>query len=191
MSNALLCGIDEAGRGPLAGAVFAAAVIVAENFNTRELADSKKLSEKKRKELSEKIFSECLYGVGTASVKEIDTLNILNATMLAMKRAYNSLIKKLSLTELSALSVIVDGNRTPDIPNCSAKIKADAQFAPVMAASIIAKHLRDQLMIHYGKKFPEYGFEQHKGYCTKAHVAAIHKYGNSAIQRKSFTVPKA
>lgn len=187
----MICGIDEAGRGPLAGPVFAAAVVLPLNFDFLKLADSKKLSEKKRKELAIKIFSECIFGIGHASVKEIDSLNILQATMLAMVRAFRQLSKKLSTVELSKLSIIVDGNQKPKIESCKTVIKADQKIYSVMAASIIAKVIRDRLMIYYGKKYPNYGFEKHKGYCTKYHVNAILKYGPSPIQRKTFKLPKS
>lgn len=185
----IICGIDEAGRGPLAGPVFAAAVILPTDFDAASLADSKKLSEKKRTILAEKIFAECLFGIGTASVREIDSLNILRATMLAMKRAYCALSKKILASEKKRLDIIVDGNRCPDIQNARTMIKADGKIPAVMAASIIAKVSRDTLMIHYAEKFPEYGFECHKGYGTKAHVAAIHRYGLCPIHRKTFHVP--
>lgn len=186
----IICGIDEAGRGPLAGPVFAGAVIIPADFDVSGLADSKKLSERKRETLAKKIFSECLFGVGVATVKEIDEQNILQAAMLAMERAYYSVAKKLTgLAGCDTIHCIVDGNKKPNIPNCEALVKADAKVPEVMAASIIAKVLRDRLMSAYGKKFPDYGFEKHKGYCTKAHLEAIYRFGESPIQRKSFTYP--
>ncbi|MEL3908371.1 MAG: ribonuclease HII [Treponemataceae bacterium] len=188
----MICGIDEAGRGPLAGPVFAAAVILNYNFDVQALADSKKISASKRKNLYKKIIATCDVGVGVASVKEIDSLNILQATMLAMKRAYNSLIKKTAeKIKASEIFCIVDGNKKPNIPQAETRVKADATVYEVMAASIVAKVLRDNLMEYYGVKFPGYGFEKHKGYCTKAHLEAIYKLGESPIQRKSFKYPKA
>ena len=190
ISDNIICGIDEAGRGSLVGPVFAGAVILPECFDTTLLADSKKLSERQREHSAKIILSECMFGVGVASLCEIYEKNILHAPMLAMKRAYYSLVKKLNdVNRIKKIHCIVDGNRTPEIPNCEAVIKADATVHEVMAASIIAKVLRDRLMNAYGKKFPQYGFEKHKGYCTKEHVEAILSFGESPIHRKSFTYP--
>lgn len=189
-NNKIICGIDEAGRGPLAGPVFASAVILNGGFDFESLADSKKISANKRKKLFKKIIDTCYVGVGVASVKEIDSLNILQATMLAMQRAYNSLVKKTyAKVKPSEIFCIVDGNKKPNIPQAEARVKADANVHEVMAASIVAKVLRDNLMEYYGVKFPGYGFEKHKGYCTKAHLEAIYKFGKSPIQRKTFKYP--
>ena len=191
-NETLICGIDEAGRGPLAGQVFAAAVILPLGFDVSLLADSKKLNEKKRQIASKYIFENALWGIGAASVKEIDDLNILQASLLAMKRSYESLLRKanLSTESLNLLSCIVDGNKVPDIKACKAIVKADTTIPEVMAASIIAKVSRDKVMNLHALKFPQYGYEKHKGYCTKMHLSKIYEFGPSPIQRKSFAYPK-
>ncbi len=196
----MLCGIDEAGRGPLAGPVTAAAVILPETFDTGILRDSKKLSEKKRELARQKIFSECaLWHIGWASCKEIDELNILQATFLAMQRAYDGLYKKLEdfcLSENISLEkpdIIVDGNLLPKLDegkykSLQAKTKADDTVHEVMAASILAKTARDKMMIRYSWLYPQYGFEKHKGYGTKQHLEAIRQHGDSPIQRLDFKI---
>ncbi len=190
----MLCGIDEAGRGPLAGPVTAAAVILPENFDTSILRDSKKLSEKKRELARNAIFSQCdFWCIGWASSKEIDELNILQATFLAMERAYTGLYKKLkNFYEQQNCSfenpdIIIDGNLLPkfsekNYSSMTAQKKADDTVHEVMAASILAKTARDKMMIRCSWLYPEYGFEQHKGYGTKKHLEAINKYGSSPIK---------
>lgn len=177
----LVCGIDEAGRGPLAGPVVAAAVILNPANPIAGLNDSKKLSEKKREllaaEIREKAIAWC---VAEASVEEIDQLNILQATLLAMQRAVAGL-------SVAAESALVDGNRCPKlmIP-VEAVVKGDGKIASIAAASILAKTLRDRGMLGLHAQYPEYGFDRHMGYPTAAHVAALEKHGPSPVHRKSF-----
>ncbi len=175
-----VCGVDEAGRGPLAGPVCAAAVILAEEIEG--LNDSKKLSEKKREELFPVIKEKALsYSIAFASVEEIEKYNILNATYLAMNRAIEGL-------DIPADFALIDGNRVPtdiSVP-CETVIKGDAKSASIAAASILAKVTRDRLMLEEDKKYPEYNFKKHKGYGTKEHTDAILKYGVSPIHRPSF-----
>ncbi|MCR4939362.1 MAG: ribonuclease HII [Treponemataceae bacterium] len=191
-SKAFLCGIDEAGRGPLAGPVLAAAVVLPDDFPVEKLKDSKKLSEKKRLELELLIKEKALFwGLGSASHEEIDSMNILAATMLAMRRAFFSMLEKLpreSENQGPSVAAIVDGIFCPDI-NCPviAVPKADAIYPPVMAASILAKTERDRIMTDYGALYPEYGYEKHKGYPTKAHRDICRKKGPSPIQRRTFS----
>ena len=186
MNTQLVCGIDEAGRGPLAGPVCAAAVILPQNFPLEILDDSKKLSPAKREKAETVICSEALaWGVGWASAAEIDEINIHKASLLAMKRAFEA-IKFPSGYEIRA---VADGLFVPDIPvPCEALVKADSKVPAVMAASILAKTARDRLMEHYAVLYPQYGYEKHKGYPTKAHREAILRWGPSPIQRMSFTV---
>lgn len=176
-----ICGVDEAGRGPLAGPVCAAAVILPKGKIIEGVNDSKKLTEKKREKLFDVIKKEATaYSIGWASVEEIEKINILNAAMLAMKRAVEGL-------EVKADFAYIDGNKTPDlnIP-CEAIVKGDANSMSIAAASILAKVSRDRLMIDYAKEYSEYGFEKHKGYGTKAHNEAILQYGVTPIHRMSF-----
>ena len=176
-----VCGVDEAGRGPLAGPVYAAAVILPIGAEIDGLNDSKKLYEKKREELFEIINDVAIsVSVGTASEKEIDEINILNATFLAMKRAVLGL-------EIPADYAIIDGNRAPnlEIP-AETVVKGDGKVMSVAAASIIAKVSRDRFMLKMAEQYPEYQFEKHKGYGTKLHYEMIEKYGVSPIHRKSF-----
>ena len=189
----MICGIDEAGRGPLAGPVYAAAVILSESFPLKLLNDSKKLTAASREEARGVIIEKALYwGVGWASHDEIDSINILQASLLAMKRAFEDMLKRAgtSLGEITAgISVIVDGKFVPDIGvPCTAMVKADAQVPEVMAASILAKTERDAYMNKMAKLYPIYNYEKHKGYPTKAHREAVLKYGPSPIQRLSFKV---
>ena len=176
-----ICGVDEAGRGPLAGPVCAAAVILPLELDIPGLNDSKKLSEKKRELLFPVIQKEALaWSVAFASVDEIEEYNILGATFLAMRRAYS----QLGVTPDLAL---VDGNRDPGLgvpTRCV--IKGDATCADIAAASILAKVTRDRYMLEMAEKFPMYGFEKHKGYGTAAHYAAIRAYGPCEIHRPSF-----
>lgn len=178
----VVCGVDEAGRGPLAGPVFAAAVILPKGHIIEGVNDSKKLSEKKRDMLYYKIIDECVcYSIGTASEKEIDEINILQATFLAMKRAVEGL-------ELKPQFVLVDGNRKPNISDVEIEtvVKGDAKSASIAAASIIAKVSRDRYMLEMAEKYPEYHFEKHKGYGTKLHYEMIDEYGICDIHRRSF-----
>ena len=177
-----VCGVDEAGRGPLAGPVFAAAVILPEDLEIKGLNDSKKISEKKREELFEVIKEKAIsYSVASASVEEIEQFNILEATYLAMNRAIQGL-------NIPADYALIDGNRTPrdiKIP-CETVIKGDAKSCSVAAASILAKVSRDRLLLEYDEQYPEYEFKNHKGYGTAAHYEAVKKYGLCPVHRPSF-----
>lgn len=175
-----ICGVDEVGRGPLYGVVVAAAVILPDGFDIAEIDDSKKLSEKKRTRLAETIMNEAVCSIATASPEEIDELNILNATKLAMKRAIEGLEEEPELILIDAVKL--DG---VEIEQCSI-VKGDAKSASIAAASIIAKVYRDRLMEEEGRKHPEYGFESHKGYPTKQHREAILKHGVLKDHRRSF-----
>ena len=180
---AVICGIDEAGRGPLAGDVYAAAVILPDDVIIDGINDSKKLSEKKREALFDIICEKAVsYCIATASVEEIDNINILNAAMLAMKRACEGLSVKPD-------AALIDGNKTPalDIPAFSV-IKGDATSASIAAASILAKVARDRYMKELAEKYPQYCFDKHKGYGTKLHYEMLDKYDASDIHRKSFLV---
>jgi ribonuclease HII len=177
----LVCGIDEAGRGPLAGTVVAAAVILDPLRPIPGLNDSKKLSEKKRDALAVLIRERAVgWAVASASVEEIDRLNILHATMLAMQRAVAGLAVR-------PTSAMVDGNRCPklDIP-CEAVIKGDGKIASIAAASILAKTVRDAEMLTLHAQFPMYGFDRHMGYPTAAHFQALEQHGTSPVHRRSF-----
>lgn len=177
----IVCGLDEAGRGPLAGPVFAGAVILPEGYVPEGLNDSKKLSEKKRDALFDLITENAVaWSFGSASPEEIDEINILNASMLAMKRAVEGL-------SVSPEFLLVDGNvaRGFDVKAVPV-IKGDAKSPSIAAASIVAKVLRDRECLEMDRNFPEYGFAKHKGYPTKAHFEAVEKYGLSPIHRKSF-----
>jgi ribonuclease HII len=173
-----IIGVDEAGRGPLVGNVVAAAVIFPTNFYIEGLTDSKKLTEKKREEFYLQITNQCFWTVGEASSIEIDQVNILQATMLAMTRAINKLQHQfLSQNKDEIFQVLVDGNRCPDIDNCSAIVKGDLTEPVISAASVIAKVTRDRQMKELDLRFPEYGFKKHKGYGTKEHLIALSKHG--------------
>ena len=177
----VICGVDEAGRGPLAGPVCAAAVILPLHLEIPGLNDSKKLTDKKRRELFPIICEKALaYGIAFADEKEIDEINILQATFLAMKRA----VEKLSV---KPDHILVDGNKVPDF-GISAQyvVKGDSLSASIAAASVLAKVTRDDLMLELAEKYPEYSFEIHKGYGTKAHYAALTEHGPSAVHRLSF-----
>lgn len=176
-----ICGVDEAGRGPLAGPVCAAAVILPRNLILSGLDDSKKLTEKKRETLFELITAQAIsYGIAFATVDEIESLNILGATYLAMNRAIEM------LTPVPMLALI-DGNRSVGITMQNRCIVGgDGKCASIAAASILAKVTRDRYMYQMAEKYPGYGFERHKGYGTAAHYAAIRKYGPSDIHRMSF-----
>ena len=177
----VICGVDEAGRGPLFGNVVAAAVILDPSYPIAGLGDSKKLSEKVRERLYDQIYQHAIsVGVGRASVAEIDQLNILQATMLAMQRAVESL-------RLVPDLALIDGNRCPPLRCASeAIIKGDAKELTIGAASIIAKVTRDREMLVWHAQYPYYGLDKHKGYPTQAHVKAIEDYGVSPQHRRSF-----
>ena len=177
----LLCGADEAGRGPLAGPVCAAAVILPRGLVIADLNDSKKLTEKKREALFHVICEKALsFGIAFASVEEIEEFNILNATFLAMNRARAQLDPRPELA-------LIDGNRNTGIQMPSrCVVKGDARCADIAAASILAKVTRDRYMLEQAKLYPEYRFEQHKGYGTKLHYEALREYGPSPIHRMSF-----
>ena len=176
-----VCGVDEAGRGPLAGPVCAAAVILPRGCIIEGLNDSKKLSEKKREQLFDVITQKAeAYSIAMASEKEIDEINILQATFLAMRRAVGSL-------EIKPDFVIVDGNRDPLLGiKTMTLVKGDSLCESVAAASVLAKVTRDRYMLKLCEKYPEYQFQKHKGYGTKLHYEMIEKYGISDIHRKSF-----
>lgn len=177
----LICGADEAGRGPLAGPVYAAAVILDDKRPIKGLADSKKLSEKKRNALAEEIKQHAAaWAIATASAAEIDEINILQASLLAMKRAIEAL-------SLKPDEVLVDGLYCPDtgIPS-RAIVKGDSSEPAISAASILAKTARDAAMLQMHAQYPQYGFDAHKGYPTAAHLAAIKLHGITAEHRKSF-----
>jgi ribonuclease HII len=173
-----IIGVDEAGRGPLVGSVVAAAVVFPANFYLEGLTDSKKLTEKKREDLYAQITEQCHWSVAEASSIEIDKINILKATLLAMKRSINKLQNEFySARHEIFFRVLVDGNQCPDVPNCIAIVKGDLIEPVISAASIIAKVTRDRQMKELDLKYPDYGFSRHKGYGTKEHLIAISKYG--------------
>ncbi len=176
-----VCGVDEAGRGPLAGPVFAAAVILPRGCVIDGVNDSKKLTEKKREQLYSKIKEQSLaYYVASASVDEIDEINILNATFLVMTRAVSGL-------QVKADFALVDGNRLPSLEiDAKAVVKGDALSESIAAASILAKVERDHFMLKLANEYPNYAFEKHKGYGTKLHIEMIKKYGASNVHRKTF-----
>ena len=176
-----ICGVDEAGRGPLAGPVCAAAVILPKGLEIPGLTDSKKLTDKKRRELYPVIMEQAVaYGIGLASHEEIDEINILQATFLAMQRALDQLTVKPDLA-------LIDGNRQKDfgVP-VKTVVKGDSLSANIAAASVLAKVTRDNIMEEMALKYPEYGFEIHKGYGTKAHYEALRTHGASEIHRATF-----
>lgn len=183
-----VCGLDEAGRGPLAGPVFAAAVILPPDFPPGILDDSKKLSERGRERAFELIISRARWGIASCGPAEIDELNILGASLRAMARALASLLDDEGPLPPRA---IVDGLHLPEGLPCraTALVKADAKVPAVMAASILAKVARDRAMLRWDFLLPAYGYAQHKGYPTAAHAQAIRKNGPSSIQRMSFRVP--
>ncbi len=178
----VVCGIDEAGRGPLAGPVHAAAVILPMGLEIEGLNDSKKLTEKKREQLFDIICEKAIdYSIGVATEKEIDEINILNATFLAMHRAVEGL-------KIKPDYALIDGNQYPKIPFVTEEtvVKGDAKSMSIAAASILAKVSRDRLMLEKAKEYPEYCFEKHKGYGTKVHYEAIKEFGPSPIHRVTF-----
>lgn len=177
----VICGVDEAGRGPLAGPVCAAAVILPRGHQIPGLNDSKKLTDKKRRELFPLIKEQAIaYGIGMASHEEIDEINILQATYLAMERAIAQLEGKADMA-------LIDGNRAKDFGMAvRTVVKGDSLCANIAAASVLAKVTRDDLMVEMAKEFPGYGFEVHKGYGTKAHYEALRNLGPCAIHRMTF-----
>jgi len=177
----LVCGVDEAGRGPLAGPVCAAAVILPSHIEIPGLNDSKKLTDKRRRELFPIIQASAIaYGIGFANNQEIDEINVLQATYLAMERA-------LGMLKIKPEMALIDGNRSKDfgIP-VETVVKGDARSASIAAASILAKVSRDDVMLDMAKKYPQYSFDIHKGYGTKAHYAALERCGPCEIHRMSF-----
>jgi len=189
----MICGIDEAGRGPLAGPVYAASVILNDDFPVDILNDSKKITAARREEVRGIIFEKALYwGIGSASHTEIDNINILQASLLAMKRSFEDLLQRagsMSADDIKNIKAIVDGTFVPCITvPCEAIVKADSKVPEVMAASILAKTERDIYMDKMAELYPQYGYEKHKGYPTKAHRAAVLTHGPSPIQRLTFKV---
>ena len=178
----ILAGVDEVGRGSLIGPVYAAAVILNKSINIKILKDSKTLSKKKKKELNFYIKKNSIWAIGQASIKEIERINILHASLLAMKRAIIKLKKKPSL-------VLIDGNKLPTIKNYNLKyvIKGDQKISSISAASIIAKVSRDRFITTLSKKFKKYGWDTNFGYGTKEHLGAIKKYGITKYHRKTFS----
>ena len=177
----IICGVDEAGRGPLAGPVCAAAVILPEGLEIPGLTDSKKLTDKKRRELFPVIKEQAVaYGIGLASHEEIDEINILQATYLAMERALAQLSVKPEIA-------LIDGNRAKDFGMpVRTVVKGDSLSANIAAASVLAKVTRDNLMLEMAEEYPEYSFDVHKGYGTKAHYEALRQHGACAIHRRTF-----
>ncbi|WP_019898417.1 ribonuclease HII [Methylotenera mobilis] len=191
--NQLICGVDEAGRGPLAGAVYAAAVILNPEKSIMGLADSKKLSEKRRDALALEIKEHAFaWAIAYSTVEEIDELNILQASLLAMKRAVESV--QASLVEIAPLNLLVqvDGNQRPKISlPCEAIVKGDSKVQAISAASILAKTARDAALYDLDRQYPMYGFAQHKGYPTAAHIALLRQHGVSPVHRRSYAPVKA
>ena len=177
----IIAGVDEVGRGSLIGPVYAAAVILKKNINKKEIKDSKKLNKIDREKLSKYIKKNSTWAIGSASVKEIEKLNILNASLLAMKRAIKKLKVKPNL-------VLIDGNKSPELRNYLVKtiIKGDQKIKQISAASIIAKVSRDKLMIKMSESFKEYKWDLNAGYGTRDHINAIRKYGVTRFHRKTF-----
>ncbi len=176
----IIAGVDEVGRGCLAGPVVSAAVIFKKKINLKNIKDSKKLSFKQRFEISKEIKKNCFFSIGIASVKEIEKLNILQASLLSMKRAVNNLSKRPDL-------VLIDGTFKPDISfSCKTVIGGDEKIKCISAASILAKVYRDNLMIKMSKKFKYYFWNKNFGYGTKEHLEGLKKYGFSTLHRKNF-----
>jgi len=195
----LICGVDEAGRGPLAGAVYAAAVVLNPEKPIQGLADSKKLSEKKRDALALEIKAHALaWSIAYSTVEEIDEINILQASLLAMKRAIESIQANQSVQASLAgmqsiqLLVQVDGNQCPKISlPCEAIVKGDSKVQAISAASILAKTARDAALYELDQQYPMYGFAQHKGYPTAAHMALLRQHGVSPVHRRSYAPVRA
>ena len=177
----IVAGVDEVGRGSLIGPVYAAAVIFKKNIKDKEIIDSKKIKKTKREIISKYIKKNSIWAIGSASLKEIENFNILNASLLAMKRAIEKLKIKPNL-------ILIDGNKSPKIKNCLVKtvIKGDQKIKEISAASIIAKVARDKLMNKMSKKFKKYKWDLNAGYGTKDHIKAIKKYGITKFHRKTF-----
>lgn len=177
----IVAGVDEVGRGSLIGPVYAAAVIFKKNIKDKEIIDSKKIKKTKREIISKYIKKNSIWAIGSASLKEIENFNILNASLLAMKRAIEKLKIKPNL-------ILIDGNKSPKIKNCLVKtvIKGDQKIKEISAASIIAKVSRDKLMNKMSKKFKKYKWDLNAGYGTKDHIKAIKKYGITEFHRKTF-----
>jgi ribonuclease HII len=177
----IIAGVDEVGRGSLIGPVYAAAVILKKNINKKEIKDSKKLNKIDREKLAKYIKKNSTWAIGSASVKEIEKLNILNASLLAMKRAIKKLKVKPNL-------VLIDGNKSPELKNYLVKtiIKGDQKIKQISAASIIAKVSRDKLMIKMSERFKKYKWDLNSGYGTRDHINAIRKYGITRFHRKTF-----
>lgn len=182
----MICGVDEAGRGPLAGPVFAAAVVLGDAHGITGLADSKKISAMRREKLAAQIKTDAAgWCIASASVEEIDALNILQATLLAMRRAVEGLA-------VAPAQILVDGLFVPKVSMpARAIVRGDASIAEISAASILAKTARDAHMLELHERFPQYGFDRHKGYPTAAHVAALREYGVSIMHRRSFAPVRA
>ena len=191
----LTCGIDEAGRGALAGPVYAAAVILPDSFDVSLLNDSKKLSPRRREIAREAILKHALYWhIAYTLPEQIDQINILQATLAAMKTAFDTLYAQLPQDSGESLTVIVDGNQRPDIRGrfqLVAEPKADGRYPCVMAASILAKTERDHRMLEYHNEYPQYRYDLHKGYGTALHCSLIRQYGPSPIQRRSFKIKRS
>tara|TARA_B100001250_G_scaffold334979_1_gene301061 strand:- start:434 stop:1006 length:573 start_codon:yes stop_codon:yes gene_type:complete len=177
----IIAGVDEVGRGSLVGPVYAAAVILNKKVDRKKIKDSKKVSKKKRETMNDYLKKNSIWSIGSASLKEIDKLNILNASLLAMKRAVKKLKKKPEI-------VLIDGNKLPKIDNYKLKniIKGDEKIPEISAASIIAKVSRDRLVSRLSKKFKNYYWDKNSGYGTKDHIRAIRKFGVTKYHRKTF-----
>ncbi len=195
----LICGVDEAGRGPLAGAVYAAAVVLNPEKPIQGLADSKKLSEKKRDALALEIKAHALaWSIAYSTVEEIDEINILQASLLAMKRAIESIQAnqsvQASLADMQSIQLLVqvDGNQCPKVSlPCEAIVKGDSKVQAISAASILAKTARDAALYELDQQYPMYGFAQHKGYPTAAHMALLRQHGVSPVHRRSYAPVRA
>ncbi len=187
--NQLICGVDEAGRGPLAGAVYAAAVILNPDYPIAGLADSKKITEKKRDALAIKIKQHALaWAIASSSVEEIDEINILQASLLAMKRAIETMQQQFGqVLQTKTIFVQVDGNKCPKINlPCEAIVKGDSKVQAISAASILAKTARDAELYALDNLYPMYGFAKHKGYPTAAHMSLLQQHGVSPVHRRSY-----
>ncbi len=184
----IIIGADEAGRGPLAGPVCASAVVLPNDFPFEILNDSKKLSEKRRLEIEPIIKEKAIaWAIAWATPKEIDQINILQASLLAMKRAYEKVLVQLNQKKITANILLVDGNKIPEVDIlCQAIVKGDSKIPAIMAASILAKNARDRFMIRAAKKWPQYKFEKHKGYPCPQHKELLRKFGPCPIHRLSF-----
>ncbi len=184
----IIVGADEAGRGPLAGPVCASAVVLPKDFPFEVLNDSKKLSEKRRLEIEPIIKDNAIaWAISWATPKEIDEINILQASMLAMKRAYEKVLIQLNKKKITPNILLVDGNKTPKVDIlCQAIVKGDSKIPEIMAASILAKNTRDRFMIKAAKRWPQYNFDKHKGYPCPQHKELLRKYGPCPIHRLSF-----